>query len=153
MINSTFARNMSTLLSESEITSPNISVRLESAVISHNMNERGSIYVLENNWFPYWINIHKNRKLINFNTYTHFRAGTPEEKKMEIVNELNKAGALMSVYADNDSVCMLYFMHFRDGMLLEHFIRTCRDFPIDVKESIRSVDPDGSWLLPPGVPV
>lgn len=49
-----------------------------------------------------------------------------------------------------DMLCLDHALMYRDGLLRETFVRGCRQFAKAVEKGLDRVDPQGSFILPPG---
>ena len=141
---------MNHLIEEKDVTPVNLAIELERAVIGHVLDDDGSIYVTEDGLFPFWIRIHKGAGLVTFKTHTYFKKATSPVQRLEICNELNTQNFLLTAYYTNDMLCLDHALVYRDGLLRETFVRGCRQFAKAVEKGIDQVDPDYSFILPPG---
>ena len=141
---------MSMLIEEKDVTPVNLAVELERAVIGHVLDEDGSLYVTEDGMFPFWIRLHKGSSLVGLKTHTYFRKATSAVQRLEICNELNARNFLVTAYVRDDMLCLDHALMYRDGLLRETFVRGCRQFAKAVEKGLDQVDPEGSFILPPG---
>lgn len=141
---------MSNLVEEKDVTAVNLAVELERAVIGYVLDEDGSIYVTEDGLFPFWIHIHQGVGLVTFKTHTYFKKATSPVQRLEICNELNAQNFLLTAYVRDDMLCLDHALMYRDGLLRETFVRGCRQFAKAVEKGLNQVDPDYSFILPPG---
>ena len=141
---------MSMLIEEKDVTAVNLAVELERAVIGHVLDEDGSIYVTEDGLFPFWIRLHKGSGLVSFKTHTYFKKATSALQRLEICNELNSQNFMFTAYVRGEMLCLDNALMYRDGLLRETFVRGCRQFANAVEKGIDQVDPECSFILPPG---
>ena len=64
---------MSHLIEENDVSAVNLSLELERAVIAHTLDEDKSIYVTEDDFFPFWIKLNSSAGLVIFSSYTFLR--------------------------------------------------------------------------------
>ena len=57
---------------------------------------------------------------------------------------------LITAYVQDDRLLMDYVFNFRDGLLRETFIRTCRQFASNIERGLNKIDPDNDFVLLPG---
>lgn len=141
---------MCTLIEEKDVTSVNLSVALETAVIAHQLQDDAAIYVTENDWFPFWVRILKHQGFIGFATHTRFKKSTGTLQRLEFCNQLNKANFVLTCYVADDVLKIDYVLSYRDGILKENFIRSCRQFAYYVEQGLDKFDPNNEILLFPG---
>ena len=138
------------LIEEKEVTAVNLAVELERAVIQHVLDDDESIYVTEDGLFPFWVRIHKGSGFVSFKTHTNFKKSATHMQRLELCNELNMKNFMITAYAQDDRLCLDYVLIYRDGLLRETFIRGCRQFARCVEKGLEQVDPEYSFILPPG---
>ncbi len=141
---------MSTLIEEADVTAVNLAVELERAVIQHVLQEDQAIYITEDGFFPFWINLHQESGLICFRTHTLFRSSVSQSQRLDICNELNMNNYMITAYIRNDRLCIDYVLNFRDGLLKETFVRCCRQFAKNVERGLAQVDSEKDFVLAPG---
>ena len=141
---------MSILIEEDEVTAVNLSVELERAVIQHVLDSDESIYITEDGFFPFWIRIHKNAGFVSFKTHTNFRRTAAHLQRLEICNELNMKNFMITAYAQDDRLFLDYVLNYRDGLLRETFVRSCRQFAKNIQNGLEQTDPENNFVLPPG---
>lgn len=141
---------MSNLIEEGDVTAVNLSVELERAVIEHILDEEQCIYVNEDSWFPYWVRVLKGAGFISFKTHTYFKKATSHVQRLELCNELNRQNFLITAYIEDDRLIIDHVLNFRDGLLRENFIRSCRQFASNIERGLNKADPEGDFVLPPG---
>lgn len=141
---------MSMLIEEKEVTAVNLAVELERAVIQHVLNEDESIYVTEDGLFPFWVRILKGSGLVGFKTHTNFKKSASHVQRLELCNELNRKNFMVTACAQDDLLLLDYVLIYRDGLLRETFVRACRQFARNVEKGLEQVDPENSFVLPPG---
>jgi hypothetical protein len=141
---------MSILIEEKDVTAVNLAVELERAVIQHVLDEDKSIYVTEDCWFPYWIRIQESAGYVTFKTYTNFKKSTSHLQRLELCNELNAKNYLVTACVKDDQLLFDYILNYRDGLLRETFIRSCRQFARNLERGLELVDPENDFVLPPG---
>lgn len=141
---------MSILIEEKDVTAVNLAVELEQAVIGHVLDEDKSIYVTEDGWFPFWIRIQENAGHVTFRTYTKFKKSTSHLQRLELCNELNAKNYLVTSCVKDDQLLFDYILNYRDGLLRETFIRSCRQFARNLEKGLELVDPENDFVLPPG---
>jgi len=141
---------MSNLIEENDVSGVNLAVELERAVIEHVLEENKGIYVNEDGWFPFWIRVLEGAGLVSFKTHTNFKRATSPLQRLELCNELNTQNFLITAYVQDDRLMMDYVFNFRDGLLRETFIRTCRQFASNIERGLSKVDPENDFVLRPG---
>lgn len=141
---------MSDLIEEKNVTAINLAVELERAVIEHTLDDDQSLYVTEDGWFPFWIRVLDGPGFVSFTTHTHFKKSTSQLQRLELCNALNIQNYLVTAYIQDDRLVMDNVLNFRDGLLRETFIRTCRQFASNIERGLNKVDPDNDVVLPPG---
>lgn len=141
---------MSNLIEEKDVTAVNLAVELERAVIGHVLEEVKSIYVNEDDWFPFWIRVLDGAGFVSFKTHTNFKKSTSQLQRLALCNELNMQNFLITAYIQEDRLMLDYVFNFRDGLLRETFIRTCRQFSSNIERGLNKVDPDNDFVLQPG---
>lgn len=141
---------MSMLIEEKDVTAVNLAVELERAVVQHVLGEDGSIYVTEDGWFPFWIRIQESAGYVTFKTHTNFKRSTPHLQRLELCNALNARNYLVTAYVQEDQLLLDYVLNYRDGLLRETFVRTCRQFARNLGKGLEGVDPENEFILPPG---
>jgi hypothetical protein len=141
---------MSSLIEEKDVTAVNLAVELERAVIEHVLSEDLSIYVNEDGWFPYWVRILQGAGFISFKTHTNFKKASSQLQKLELCNELNSQNFLITAYVDDDRLIIDHVLNFRDGLLRENFVRSCRQFASNIERGLNKIDANNEFILPPG---
>lgn len=141
---------MSNLIEEKDITPVNLSLNLECAVIEHELQDDGGIYVTEDGWFPFWIRILAKKGFVGMTTYIHFRNSSTHLQRLALANQFNNKNWMGTAYVDDDRLRFDHSLSCRDGMLTENFIRSCRQYSRDIRESLTAFDPDYKVLLPLG---
>lgn len=138
---------MNKLIEEINVTIVNLSLELEQAVIEHTLQDDESIYVTEDNFFPFWIKILKGQGFVGFTTYLMFRESSTILERLTVVNEFNKDTYLSSAYAVDDVLRIEHCISYRNGILSEALIRGCRQFSGGIKLFISEYDPDFKILM------
>lgn len=141
---------MSMLIEEKDVTPVNLSVELERAVVSHNMDDSGDIYVSEFGIFPFWIKLRENSKFILLTTYTKFTRSSDRLSRLELCNKINLSNYVLTAFLSNDHLMIDHSLSFADGLLRENFIRTCRQYSSAISMSLQEHDPDHVVALRPG---
>ena len=141
---------MSSLIEEKDVSAVNLAVELEHAVIQHELQDDGTIYVTEDGWFPFWIRVQKNNGYLTFKTHTRFKRAASHVHRLELCNELNATNYVVTSYVKEDTLCFDCIVNYRDGLLRETFIRTCRQFTRSIEKGLAQVDADDIFILPPG---
>ena len=141
---------MSNLIEEKDVTVVNLAIELERAVIEHVLEDDKSIYVNEDGWFPFWVRVIQGAGFVSFKTHTTFKKSTSKLQRLEFCNELNNQNYLVTAYVQDDRLAIDYAINFRDGILRETFIRTCRQFASNIERALNKVDPDNDFVLLPG---
>lgn len=141
---------MSHLIEEKDVTAVNLAVELERAVIEHVLDEDKSIYVNEDGWFPFWIYVLHGAGFVSLKTHTNFKKSTSQMQRLELCNELNMQNYLITAYVQDERLMMDYVFNFRDGLLRETFIRTCRQFTHNIEIGLSKIDQDNDFVLLPG---
>lgn len=107
-------------------------------------------YVTEDGLFPFWVRIHKGSGFVSFKTHTNFKKSTTQVQRLELCNELNMKNFMITAYVKDDRLYLDYVLIYRDGLLRETFIHGCRQFARNVEMGLGQVDPENSFVLPPG---
>jgi Putative bacterial sensory transduction regulator len=141
---------MSNLIEEKDVTAVNLAIELERAVIEHTLDDDKSIYVTEDGWFPFWVRVIEGAGFVSFKTHTSFKKSTSKFQRLELCNEINSENYLVTASVQDDQLAMDYVFNFRDGLLRETFIRTCRQFSRNIERGLNKVDPECDFVLPPG---
>lgn len=142
---------MSNLIEEECINIVNLSVELERAVIQHELRDDESIYITEDCFYPFWINVLKNRGLVGLSTHTFFRKSATRLQRLEFLNRINYQYFMITAYmTDDDKLKLDHALSYRDGMLNETFIRGCREFSRTIEIALRELDPENETVLRPG---
>lgn len=142
---------MLSFIEEVDVTPVNLAVELERAVIEHWIDDDESIYVNEDSWHPYVLRILNGMGVIRFSTFVTFKSTVSSLQRLQFANELNSNHDLLTAHvSDDDCLYFDYALIFRDGLLRENFIRTCRQFPANIERGLKSVDPDGTFVSFPG---
>ena len=141
---------MSFLIEEKDVTAVNLAVELERAVTQHVLDEDKSIYVTEDDWFPFWIRVQEGTGYVTFRTHTSFKRSTNRLQRLELCNELNAKNYFVTACVKDDLLMFDYFLNYRDGLLRETFIRSCRQFARNLDKGFELVDPENDFVLPPG---
>ena len=140
---------MINLIEENDVTYVTLSLELERASIMYETREEGqSLYVTEDNFFPFWIRIRKNSGLIGLGTYIKFRSSTTELQKLTLANQFNRCAFGITAYRDGDELKIDHILNYRNGILRETFIRVSRNFSSVITKSIRDHDPNYELLMP-----
>jgi 5-formaminoimidazole-4-carboxamide-1-beta-D-ribofuranosyl 5'-monophosphate synthetase len=87
---------------------------------------------------------------LSFKTHTNFKKSTSKLQRLELCNELNMQNYLITAYVQNNRLMIDYVFNFRDGLLRETFIRTCRQFASNIDRGLSKIDPDNDFILLPG---
>lgn len=141
---------MNNFIEEKDVTTINLAVDLERAVIEHSLDEDNSIYVSEDGWYPFWISVLESAGFVSLKTHCNFKKSTSHLQRLELCNELNKNNYLFTAYVMEDRLMFDYVLNFRDGLLRETFIRTCRQFSSRIERGLNKVDADNDFVLLPG---
>lgn len=141
---------MCTLIEEQDVKPINLSLELEQAVISHKLDEEGSIYVNEAGWFPFWINLKRGNGLVMLRTHTLFKRSVSKMQRLELCNEINAKYFLLTASVNDKKLSVDHSLLYRDGLTRETFIRACRTFSQNISRALNELDPDDSFVLAPG---
>ncbi|OQW85929.1 MAG: YbjN domain-containing protein [Rhodoferax ferrireducens] len=141
---------MTELIEEKDVTPVNLALALERAVIAHDLDEDQSIYVKEDGWFTFWIWVRKGTGYVHLKTHTHFKKSTTQLQRLEICNEFNKSKFMLTCYESRGRLCFDHALNFRDGLLHENFVRSCRQFAKSIETGLADTDPDNVFVLQPG---
>ena len=140
---------MINLIEENDVTYVTLSLELERASIMYETREEGqSLYVTEDNFFPFWIRIRKNSGLIGLGTYLKFRSSATELQKLTLANEFNRCAFGITAYKDGDQLKIDHVLNYRSGILRESFIKVSRNFSSVITKSICDHDPSYDLLMP-----
>ena len=80
---------MFNFIEEWEITPARLSVELERAVIQHKTQDDGTLYVDEDNFFPFWISIHPAFGLVDLRSHIYLRNSIKTERILTLINSIN----------------------------------------------------------------
>lgn len=138
---------MNDLIEESDINAVNLSLYLERAVIDHKLEDDEGIYVNETSWFPFWIRILKKPGLIGFVTYINFRKSSKRLQRLELANEFNRETYMSTAFVEGDVLKMTHVINYRNGLLTETLIRSCRQYSGGISLAIDEFDPDYKILM------
>lgn len=141
---------MSQYIEEKDVTAVNLAVELERAVIEHRLDDDKSIYVNEDNWFPFWITVLPSAGLVSFKTHCNFKRASSTLQRLEFCNELNKHNYLITAYVLDDRLMFDYALNFREGLLRETFIRSCRQFSSNIDRGLNKTGVSSDLVLSPG---
>jgi Putative bacterial sensory transduction regulator len=141
---------MSILIEDNDVTPVNVAIELERAVITHKLNADGKIYVTEDGWYPFWIEVKQGSGLIFFTTHTYFKRAATTVQRLEVCNELNQRSYALTAYSRDQRLCIDHALSYRDGLLRETLVRTCRMFANNIGSGLSAVDPDNALVLQPG---
>ena len=138
---------MSNFIEESNVSIIALSLHLERAVVKHELQDDAGIYVIEDNWFPFWIKILKQPGLIGFITYINFRKSSTRIERLELANQYNCESYMVAAFVNDDILKMTHTISYRDGLLNETLIRVCRQFSRDIGFAIAEFDPEYKILM------
>jgi hypothetical protein len=142
---------MTNLIEEKDVTAVNLSVELERAVISHELEEDSGIYVFEDGFFPFWIRVMDKRGFVGLSTHTRFKKSASQLQRLEFCNRINYEYFMVTAYVTDDERLKIdHVISFRDGMLKETFIRACRQFSRTIEKAMQALDPNHVLALAPG---
>ena len=138
---------MNRLIEEINVTAVNLSLELERAVIEHKLQEDEGIYVTEDGWFPFWINILKSKGFIGFTTYLMLRKNSTTLQRLELANQFNCDTYMSSAYVVENMLKIDHVLSYRNGMLSETLIRACRQYSGGIGLFIAEHDPNYQVLM------
>lgn len=141
---------MCILIEESDVKPVNLAVELERAVIEHRLDDDESIYVTEDGWFPFWIRVLPGVGYVCFKTHTEFKKNSTQLQRLKICNQLNQTKYMLTCYVVEDRLYFDHVLNFRDGLLRENFIRTCRQFAKAAEAGLNEADPKNDIVMMPG---
>lgn len=142
---------MCQLIEEKDVTAVNLSLELERSVIQHELRDDAVIYVTEDGFYPFWINILNTRGFVGFSTHTYFKNSSTHLQRLEFCNKINCQSFMVTAYiTDDEKLKIDHVLSYRDGMLRETFIRGCRQFSASIGRAITEIDPDNELIMPPG---
>ena len=141
---------MSNLIKKNDINIVRLSLELEQAVIQHQLKDDDGIYVNENGFFPFWINILEQRSFVCLSTYTFFTSTSTLEQRLEFCNRLNYEYFMVTAYLKDEKLRIDHTLNFYDGMIQETFIRACRQFSRTVEIALLELDANNEFVLSPG---
>ncbi len=141
---------MCNLLEEKDVTNVNLSIRLEQSVIQHQMRDDGSIYITEDGFYPSWVRVIEDRGLVALTTYTFFRKNVSRKDMLNFCNLVNCNFYFLTAFLENEKTLKFeHYINFRDGLLVENFVRSTRNFCKTIRSALSEYDPD-DMCLPPG---
>lgn len=138
---------MNRLIEEIDVTIVNLSLELERAVIEHRLQEDEKLYVIEDNFFPFWLQILKTPSFVGFTTYLMFRKNSTLVQRLELVNRFNQDTYMSSAYVVEDMLRIEHVLTFKNGILSETLIRGCRQFSGGIGLFISEYDPNYQILM------
>lgn len=143
---------MRNLIEERDVTGANLSVELERSVIQHNMEDDGDLYVTEDDFYPLWVKIIPNRGYIAISTNTRFSVNVNYSDRLKICNEINSKSYFLSAYTllDDRKLRVDHFISYRDGLMVDMFIRVLRKFSSSFQFYLNEIDKDNKIILMPG---
>lgn len=142
---------MSNIIEEKDINIIKLSLELEKAVIQHELQDDEVIYVNEDGFFPFWINIIKKRGFVSLSTNTFFRSTSTRQQRLDFCNRINYQYFMVTAYTTDDNKLKIdHSFNYRDGLIQETFIRGCRSFSRSIEIALRVLDPDNELVLEPG---
>lgn len=141
---------MGNLIQKNDINIVRLSLELEQAVIQHQLQDDDGIYVTEDGFFPFWINILEQRSFVCLSTYTFFTNTSTAEQRLEFCNQLNFQYFMVTAYIKDEKLRIDHTLNFYDGMIQETFIRACRQFTRTVEIALLELDSNNERVLPPG---
>ena len=115
------------IIPEEEVTIARLSSVLDAAVIDHEIDDDGHIYVTDGIEFPLWIELLENRKLVNLFTYW----SVDDERDanwVARVNDMNSKIMLPQFSYCRGSVWGGYWMTFEGGLNVRQFVKMLRFF-------------------------
>ena len=141
---------MSHLIEENDVSAVNLSLELERAVIAHTLDEDKSIYVTEDDFFPFWIKLNSSAGLVIFSSYTLFTHASSQLDRLELCNNVNASQYMLTVYVRKEKMVFEHALNYRDGVLRENLIRSVRQFSSSILRGLSRFDPDHTIALLPG---
>lgn len=142
---------MSNLIEEKDINIVKLSLELEQAVIQHELQDDEVIYITEDGFFPFWINLIKKRGFVCLSTYSFFKSASTRQQRLEFCNRINCQYFMVTAYTTDDNKLKIdHSFNYRDGLIQETFIRGCRSFSRSIEIALRVLDPDNELVLQPG---
>lgn len=141
---------MGNLIEKNDINIVRLSLELEQAVIRHDLQDDDGIYVNEDGFFAFWINILEERSFVCLSTYTFFRSTSTREHRLEFCNRLNYQYFMVTAYVKGERLRIDHALNFSDGMIQETFIRACRQFARTIEIALLELDPNNEMVLQPG---
>lgn len=132
---------MNRLIEEIDVSIVNLSLELELAVIEHCLQEDRKLYVIEQNFFPFWIQILKTPCFVGFTTYLMFRENTTLLQRLELANQFNQDTYMSSAHVEKDMLKIEHVLTYKNGILSETFIRGCRQYSGGISLFISEYDP------------
>lgn len=141
---------MGNLIKKNDINIVRLSLELEQAVIQHQLQDDDEIYVNEDGFFPFWINILEQRSFVCLSTYTNFTSTSTDEQRLEFCNRLNYEYFMVTAYLKDEKLRIDHALNFYDGMIQETFIRACRQFSRTIEIALLELDANNELVLPPG---
>jgi len=133
---------MNRLIEEIDVLIVNLSLELERAVIEHRLQEDEKLYVIEQNFFPFWVQILKTPCFVGFTTYLMFRKNTTLLQRLELANQFNQDTYMSSAHVVENMLRIEHVLTYKNGILSETFIRGCRQYSGGISLFISEYDPD-----------
>ena len=117
------------LIWTSDITLETFSSLLDEAVIDHEPDSDGEIYVTGLS-FNFWVGIDADRPFVTFSTYWNFRADVSEIETLRCLNALNLDLMMLQFFigANPDRLRGHYALPIHDGLDRRQFLHTARMF-------------------------
>ena len=138
---------MNRLIEETDVSIVNLSLELERAVIEHRLQEDEKLYVIEQNFFPFWVQILKTPCFVSFTTYLMFRENTTLLQRLELTNQFNQDTYMSSAHVVQNMLRIEHVLTYKNGILSETFIRGCRQYSGGISLFISEYDPDYKLLM------
>ena len=148
--------SISALIEENDVSLVTLSLALEQASIEFKTRENNRLYVTEDGYFPFWIEIAKGAHYVFLTSHLEFVEGLSEETKLEFCNQVNArlyipSANVQVIDREGERICRMntgYPIFYRDGLIPSQFIRLCRLFSEGMKQIVNELDAEHELLQP-----
>ena len=139
---------MRDLIEEKDVNVVTLSLHLENAGVLHRLQEDGYIYVAEDGWFPFWIEVKEKPDFIRLATFINFRNSSTHLQRLEIANNFNSETYMGTSFIDNDDVLKIsHMVSYQNGIFAETLISVLRQYSGGILIAINEFDPEHEILM------
>ena len=138
---------MRDLIEENDVNLVTLSLHLENAGVLHRLQDDGYIYVAEDGWFPFWIQVKKKPDFIRLATFINFRNSSTHLQRLEIANNFNSETYMGTSFIDNDNVLKIsHMVSYQNGIFAETLVSILRQYSGGILIAINEFDPQHEIL-------